>query len=86
MPNPKLKKCPIPDPTNPSDNYWEVKQKLEKEGKNFLCRKSLQTGARPAPSVLLFVRQMFSDSKELFHEIQNIVSINKTIRYLVEIL
>jgi hypothetical protein len=75
MSKPKSKKSPIQDPTNPPDSYWKVNKNWKRKGKNFLCRKSLQTGARPAPSVLLFVRQMFSDSKEFFHAIQNIVSI-----------
>jgi ferredoxin len=39
MSNPKLKKCPIPDPAYPSDNHWKVKQELEKKRKKLFVQK-----------------------------------------------
>ena len=35
----KSKKSTIPDPANPPDNYWKVRQKLEKEGKKLFVQK-----------------------------------------------
>jgi 2-oxoglutarate ferredoxin oxidoreductase subunit delta len=39
MPKRKTKKSPVPDQANPPDNYWEIKQQLEKEGKKLFIQK-----------------------------------------------
>ncbi len=39
MPKPKSKKNPKKNPANPPDIYWEVKQKLEREGKKLFVQK-----------------------------------------------
>ena len=39
MPTRKTKNGPAPDHTIPPDNYWEIKENLEKEGKKLFIQK-----------------------------------------------
>ena len=39
MPKRKSKNKPLVDPANPPDNYWEIKERLEKEGKRLFVQK-----------------------------------------------
>jgi len=39
MPKRKTKQSPAPDPANPPNNYWEIKQDLERQGRKLFVQK-----------------------------------------------
>ena len=39
MPKPKPRKKPAPRPAKSPENYWEIKERLEKEGKKLFVQK-----------------------------------------------